>query len=70
MHVEFPRLDGVRRFAKRTFDLLSLVVLILVAQLQATHEGPQLGRVAKGAGAPVECRDEAEASVVIAGGLV
>ena len=30
VHVEFPRLDGVRRFAKRTFDLLGSVVLILV----------------------------------------
>ncbi|RWR23151.1 DUF2510 domain-containing protein [Agrococcus lahaulensis] len=29
-----------------------------------------LGRVAKGAGEPVECRGEAEASVVVAGGLV
>ena len=30
VHVEFPRLDGVRRFAKRTFDLLGSVVLIVV----------------------------------------
>ncbi|MEZ3160703.1 hypothetical protein AB1K54_09190 [Microbacterium sp. BWT-B31] len=29
-----------------------------------------LGRVAKGAGEPVECRGEAEAGVVVAGGLV
>lgn len=30
----------------------------------------ELGRVAKGAGEPVECRGEAEAGVVVAGGLV
>ncbi|SDG69868.1 sugar transferase [Microbacterium sp. 77mftsu3.1] len=30
VHVEFPRLEGVRRFAKRTFDLFGSVALIVV----------------------------------------
>lgn len=30
VHVEFPRLEGVRRFAKRAFDLVAAVILLVI----------------------------------------